>query len=242
VDDLSGLGVVLTGATGGVGRAVAERLASAGARLALIGRRVADVEKLAGRLAALPLPGDLTDREFVASLQLRVAESWGGAPDVLVNNAGAFELAPLPETTPEKFEELLAVNLRAPFELVRTWVPDMIARGSGHLVSMGSIAGRTGLPGNAAYAASKFGLRGLHGVLVEELRGTGVKASWIEPSAVDTPVWDPIDPDARADLPSRVEMLRPEAIAEAVLFAIAQPSSVSVEEIVIRANPAAPRR
>ncbi len=221
---------------------MAERLASAGARLALIGRRVADVEKLAGRLAALPLPGDLTDREFVASLQLRVAESWGGAPDVLVNNAGAFELAPLPETTPEKFEELLAVNLRAPFELVRTWVPDMIARGSGHLVSMGSIAGRTGLPGNAAYAASKFGLRGLHGVLVEELRGTGVKASWIEPSAVDTPVWDPIDPDARADLPSRVEMLRPEAIAEAVLFAIAQPSSVSVEEIVIRANPAAPRR
>jgi NADP-dependent 3-hydroxy acid dehydrogenase YdfG len=84
-------------------------------------------------------------------------------------------------------------------------------------------------------------LRGLHEVLVEELRGTGVKVTWIEPSAIDTPLWDSYDTDRRPDLPARSEMLRPEAIADAVFFAIVQPRAVSVEKIVIRSNPVANR-
>lgn len=231
--------IILTGATGGIGRAVAERLGRGGAVLGLIGRRAEALEELAAGLGARAFAGDLTEERFVQSLSARVSEMWREGPDVLVNNAGAFELAPFSETTPETFEELLAVNLRAPFELTRVWLPAMIERGSGHIVNIGSIAGRVAFAGNAAYSASKFGLRGLHEVLVEELRGTGVRVTWVEPSAVDTPLWDRFDPDRRGDLPSRADMLAPETVAEAVYFAIAQPENVSVEEIVIRTNPAA---
>lgn len=239
--ELSGYSVLLTGATGGVGRVLAERLARGGAELVLIGRAAEALEELAARLGASAIVGDLTDGEFVASLRGRVLDALGEAPDVLVNNAGGFELAPFAETEPSAFERVLAVNLQAPFRLTRAWLPDMLARGSGHIVNIGSVAGRKAFPGNAAYCASKYGLRGLHEVLVEELVGTGVKVTWIEPSAVDTPLWDRFDPDRRTDLPARAEMLAPEAVAEAVYFAIAQPATVSVEEIVIRANTAVRR-
>ena len=239
--DLSGLKVVLTGATGGVGRAVADRLARAGAEMLVIGRRPEPLEELASRHGARALVGDITERRFVDRFAVRLKELWDGGPDVLVNNAGLFELAPLGETGSEVFERLLAVNLRAPFELIRACLPGMLARGSGQIVNVGSVAGRRAFPGNAAYSASKFGLRGLHEVLVEELRGTGLRATWIEPSAVDTPLWDRFDPDGRADLPSRVEMLEPAAVAEAVFYALSQPEGVAVEEVVIRANPAGRR-
>jgi NADP-dependent 3-hydroxy acid dehydrogenase YdfG len=235
--DLAGRRIVLTGATGGIGRAVAQRLARADAELLLFGRRAHTLEGLASELRALAVVGDLTDRSFMSDVPGRVAELWGTAPDVLINNAGAFELAPFVDTDPATFDSLMAVNLRVPFELARVWLPDMIARGSGHIVNVGSIAGRIAFAGNAAYSASKFGLRGLHEVLVEELHGTGVRATWVEPSAVDTPLWDRFDPDSRPDLPSRKNMLIPEAVAEAVHFAVSRRDDVTIEEVVVRANP-----
>lgn len=235
--DLAGRRIVLTGATGGIGRAVAQRLARSGAELLLIGRRAQVLEALASDLRALAVAGDLTDGSFIAGIPTRVAELWGAAPDVLINNAGAFELAPFGSTDPATFENLLAVNLRVPFELARMWLPEMIERRSGHIVNVGSIAGRIAFAGNAAYSASKFGLRGLHEVLVEELHGTGVRATWVEPSAVNTPLWDRFEPDSRPDLPSREHMLVPEAVAEAVHFAVSRRDDVTIEEIVVRANP-----
>jgi len=235
--DLAGRRIVLTGATGGIGRVVAQRLAQSDAELLLIGRRAQALEALASDLRALAIAGDLTDRSFMSDISGRVAELWGAVPDVLINNAGAFELAPFGSTDPATFESLLAVNLRVPFELARLWLPNMIDRGSGHIVNVGSIAGRIAFAGNAAYSASKFGLRGLHEVLVEELHGTGVRATWVEPSAVNTPLWDRFDPDSRPDLPSREHMLVPEAVAEAVHFAVSRRDDVTIEEIVVRANP-----
>ena len=235
--DLSGSRIVLTGATGGVGSAVARRLAAGGAKLALIGRRLEVLAELANELDADSIAGELVDGQFIEGVPIELERLWGAPPDVLVNNAGEFGIAQVTDTDPEDFERTLAVNLRAPFELTRAVLPSMLRRGTGHVVNIGSIAGRVGFPGNAAYSASKFGLRGLHKVLVEELRGTGVKATWIEPSAIDTPLWDALDPDGRSDLPSRSEMLRPEAVAEAVSFAVAQPYEVNIEEVVIRANP-----
>jgi NADP-dependent 3-hydroxy acid dehydrogenase YdfG len=204
--------------------------------LFLTARRAEALGQLAEGLGAEALAGDLTDGSFLEALRAWVGEACG-VPDVVINNAGAFELAPVAATDPAVFERVLAVNLRAPFELIRAWLPEMVARGSGHLVTVGSVVGRRAFPGNAAYAASKFGLRGLHEVLVEELRGTGVRATWVEPSAVNTPLWDRFDPDSRQDLPSRAEMLDPEAVAEAVHFVLVQPETVGVEEIVIRSNP-----
>ena len=233
--------VVLTGASGGIGQELADRLANAGARLALIGRNAESLGILSRRLAAEAIVGDLTDSDFLAGVPARLAELWGATPDVLINNAGLFELAALLDTEGATLEKMLAVNLRAPFELTRALLPGMLERRAGHIVNVGSIAGRQGFTGNAAYAASKFGLRGLHEVLVEELRGTGVRATWVEPSAVDTPLWDRFDPDSRPDLPARAAMLKPGAVADAVLYAITQPIEVAVEEIVIRSNPAAGR-
>jgi NADP-dependent 3-hydroxy acid dehydrogenase YdfG len=238
---LTGVKVLLTGATGGVGQALAERLGASGADLILQGRRAGDLEALADSVGGRAHAGDLSERTYLGSLASYVADRWGEPPDVLINNAGAFELAAVTETDPDTFEALLSVNLRAPFELVRALLPGMLRRGSGQLVTIGSVAGRAAFPGNAAYAASKFGLRGLHEVLVEELKGTGVKATWVEPSAVDTPLWNSIDPDDHADLPSRRQMLRPEAVAQAVIFAIAQPADVTIEAISIRANIASDR-
>ncbi len=238
---VAGLRVVLTGASGGIGQELADRLASAGAQLALVGRNAESLGALSRRLAAEAIIGDLTDSEFLARLPTRLADLWGAMPDVLINSAGFFELAPLVDTEGEILEKMLAVNLRAPFELTRAVLPGMLERGAGHIVNVGSIAGRKAFPGNAAYSASKFGLRGLHEVLVEELRGTGVRATWVEPSAVDTPLWDRFDPDSRPDLPARDAMLRPGAVADAVMFAITQPTEVAVEEIIIRSNPAGGR-
>jgi NADP-dependent 3-hydroxy acid dehydrogenase YdfG len=90
------------------------------------------------------------------------------------------------------------------------------------------VAGRKAFPGNAAYSASKFGVRGFHEVLLEELRGTGVRATLVEPAATDTPIWDPMDPDADPNLPPREAMLRPEDVAEAVSFVVTRPEGVQI--------------
>jgi NADP-dependent 3-hydroxy acid dehydrogenase YdfG len=119
----------------------------------------------------------------------------------------------------------------APFRLVRAFLPAMRERGSGHIVTIGSIADRVAFPENASYAAGKFGLRGLHEVLRAEVAGSGVRATLVSPGPVDTALWDPIDPDNRPGFSPRARMLRPEAVAAAVLYAVAQPRDVSVDEL-----------
>ena len=107
----------------------------------------------------------------------------------------------------------------------------MRARGSGDIVSVGSIADHTIFPGNAAYGASKHGLRALHEVLRMELRGTGVRATLVSPGPVDTSIWDDIDPDSRDGFTPRAKMLKPNAVADAVMFAVSQPPDVDIDLI-----------
>jgi NADP-dependent 3-hydroxy acid dehydrogenase YdfG len=150
-----------------------------------------------------------------------------------VHSAGAFALAAIAETTVDAFDEQVAVNLRAVFLLTRAVLPGLLARGSGHIVTIGSIAGRQPFPGNGAYAASKFGVRGLHAVLLTELRGTGVRATLIEPAATDTGLWDQIDRRRFPDLPARSAMLSVDQVAEAVLYALSRPPGVVVPNLSI---------
>jgi NAD(P)-dependent dehydrogenase (short-subunit alcohol dehydrogenase family) len=133
------------------------------------------------------------------------------------------------------FDGQIAANLRAPFLVTRAFLPLMLRRGSGHLVSIGSVAGRVAFAENGAYAASKFGLRGLHEVLLQEVRGTGVRATLVEPAATDTPLWDPIDPDSRPGFPSRAAMLRAADVARVVVFAAAQPRHVQIPFVAVEA-------
>lgn len=225
---LRGRTALVTGATRGIGRAVAIALAEAGASLHLLARSEDDLERLATELEARAWPADVTDDAEVWDALDRLQEEVGGAPSLVVNAAGVFDVAPLAETTVEMFDRNLDVNLRGTFLVVRALLPAMLHRGSGHFVTVGSVAGRRTFPGNGAYSASKWGVRGLHGVLLEELRGSGVRATLVEPAATDTSIWDALEPDARDDLPSRADMLRPADVAESVLFAVTRPEGVQL--------------
>jgi NADP-dependent 3-hydroxy acid dehydrogenase YdfG len=208
------------------------RLAAEGAALALIARESTDLQRLSQILgkSAITIMADLARRDQVIDAAERI-EKLLGVPDIIVNNAGAFHLAPLEEITADIFERSLAVNVMAPFMLARAFLPAMRARRSGHIVTVGSVADRTIYPENAAYNSSKYGLRALHEVLRLETRGSGVRATLVSPGPVDTRLWDPIDPDNREGFTPRDEMLDPAAVADAIVYTVLRPPHVDIEEL-----------
>jgi NADP-dependent 3-hydroxy acid dehydrogenase YdfG len=229
---------LVTGASRGIGFACARALAAAGVRVAMCARGEETLRAAARDigLGALPIVCDLARVESARSTVKEVESAFGGAPDIIVNNAGLFMLAPLEATSPADFARTVDTNLVAPFTILHAWLPAMRARRSGHILTIGSIADRNALPENAAYAASKFGLRGLHEVLRAELRGSGVRASLVSPGPVDTPLWDPVDPDRRPGFTPRALMLAPEAVADAVIYVLSQPAEVNVDELRLSRN------
>lgn len=231
---LAGRTALVLGASRGIGEATARALAGAGARTRLLARSADRLEELARELDGKAVPADLEDPESVEEA-LRALEAHEGPPDLVVNAAGVFDLEPFADTSLETFDRNVGVNLRGAFVVVRAVLPGMLERGEGLIVQVGSVAGRKPLPGNAAYSASKYGLRGMHEVLVEEVRGSGVRATLLEPAAVDTSAWDPLRPDERDDLPSRSRMLRPEDVAGAVLFVATRPPHVQVPVLPVEA-------
>ncbi len=218
--ELAGRDVLLTGASRGIGRALARELSERGARLVLSSRGGDDLEAAARETGGTAVAADLARGEEADRLAERARDVLGRAPDAVIHDAGIFRLAPAHRTPTELFARHLAVNLEAGFRLVRAFLPDLLRRDEGVLVHMGSQAGRTALPGNAAYSASKYGLRGLHEVLAVELEGRGVHSLLVEPGPVDTGAWDPLEDRLGGDLPSRSEMLRPETVATAVADAV----------------------
>jgi len=200
-----------------------------------VARGADELARAAGEAGGHAIPADVSDPRAVHTLATYVGELLGDAPDLLVNAAGTFMLSPLAATDPAEFDAQIAANLRAPFLLVRAFLPQMLERRSGHIVQIGSVAGRVAFPENGAYAASKFGQRGLHEVLLQEIRGTGVRATLVEPGATDTPLWDAIDPDNQPHLPDRAAMLRPDDVARVVLFAAGQPPHVQLPFIAVEA-------
>ena len=233
---MQGKTALVTGASRGIGLAVARALIADGAWVAMVARTAEPLARAAEECGGHAIAADVSTPEGVHTLATYVGELLGDAPDLIVGAAGAFSLARLDRAAPEDFDRQIAANLRGPFLLVRAFLPAMLRRRTGHLVHIGSVAGRVAFPENGAYSASKFGLRGLHEVLLQEIRGTGVRATLVEPAATDTPLWDPIDPDSRADLPPRASMLRPEDVARAVLFAAQQPPAVQISSIAVEAT------
>jgi NAD(P)-dependent dehydrogenase (short-subunit alcohol dehydrogenase family) len=217
---------LVTGASRGIGLAVADELRAAGAHVIRLARSLRDAS--GDRLTDVQC--DLTRAPDVDRALARVVGDLG-VPDIIVNNAGIFLIKPLQETTPDDFTDTLATNLTAPFLLARALVPRMVERGSGHLVTIGSISDYIGFPGSTAYAASKFGLRGMHEVIRAETAKSGVRTTLISPGPVDTDLWDAVDPDAKPGFTKRKDMMRAEDVAEAVLFAVTRPARVTVTEI-----------
>jgi NAD(P)-dependent dehydrogenase (short-subunit alcohol dehydrogenase family) len=214
---------VITGASRGIGAAVCRALRDAGASLVCLARSLEPRDDP----ARFDLPVDLTDDQARDAALDRVLAR--GVPDIVVNNAGAFGLAPFEEQGLDGLDEMYRANLRAPFAVARRLLPAMRAAGRGRHVLVGSIADHRAFPGNSAYAATKFGARGLHEVLVEEYRGSGVLCSLVSPGPTDTALWDPFDPDSRDDLPSRAVMLRPDDVGEAVRWIVTRPPNVHVD-------------
>jgi NAD(P)-dependent dehydrogenase (short-subunit alcohol dehydrogenase family) len=220
--------ILITGASRGIGRAIALRLAAKNTELLLVGRNKADLEKTsveakeAGAQTRV-MPCNLADP---SQLDILIKEVAASPLDVLVNNAGVSHVKPVEEQTMAEWQDSLAVNVTAPFLLCRGLVPVMPPGGS--IVNINSSAGRTGFPGWSSYCMSKFALDGFSKSIREELRGRGIRVISIFPSATDTEIWQ----DVPGNWP-RERMMRPAQVAEAVAAALAQPADVLVEEIVI---------
>ncbi|MGZ6682470.1 MAG: SDR family NAD(P)-dependent oxidoreductase [Solirubrobacteraceae bacterium] len=210
--NLAGRTVLLTGATGGLGHAIARRLRAAGAVLVLTGRRTDVLEPLAAETGARALALDLTDADAVQRLASECADV-----DILVFNAGLPGTGQLTSFSVEELDRALAVNLRAPMVLARELAEHMVARHSGHLVFMSSLAGKVGPPRGSVYAATKFGLRGFAQSLREDLRPSGVGVSAIFPGFVrDAGMFH----DTGTKLPPGIGTVAPDAVADAVVRAI----------------------
>jgi uncharacterized protein len=227
--NLAGRTVLLTGATGGLGHAIARRMRRAGAELVLTGRRAEVLEPLAAEMGARSLAVDLADAEAVLRLASDCTEV-----DVLVANAGLPGTGQLTSFSVEQIDRAIAVNLRAPMVLARELAEHMVARRSGHMVFMSSLAGKVGTPRGAVYSATKFGLRGLAQSLREDLRPSGVGVSAIFPGFVrDAGMFH----DTGTKLPPGVGTVSPEDVADAVLRAIERNrGEIDVAPVSLRAG------
>ena len=217
---------LVTGASRGIGLAVADALRASGLHVVRLARSLKD----GSAERRTDIACDVTDANDVARA-LHSVERELGVPHVLVNNAGMFLIKSLAETTLADFTATLSTNLTSAFLFAHALGPKMVARGSGHLVTIGSISDYIGFSGSTAYAASKFGLRGMHEVIRQETAKSGVRTTLISPGPVDTDIWDPVDPDSKPGFTKRKNMMRAEDVAAAVVYAVTQPEHVAVTEI-----------
>jgi NADP-dependent 3-hydroxy acid dehydrogenase YdfG len=227
---LVGLSAVITGGSRGIGAVTAAALVAEGARVVSLSRTAGEKKTGVEHVRC-----DVTSAESVAAAAKSVVKMLGAAPDILINNAGIFQVATLAEMNPKMFAEVVGTNLFGPFHLVNAFLPGMLEKRSGHVISIGSIADQVAFPENGAYSAAKFGLRGLHQVLRYELRGSGVRSTLISPGTVDTSLWDPHleNNESAAKFPARSGMLRPDNIAAAILFVLTLPPAANVDELRI---------
>ncbi len=210
--DVWGKTVLLTGATGGLGHAIARRLAAAGAHVVLSGRRGDVLAELAEEIDAEVAPSDLSNPSAVQKLAAAHAHV-----DILIANAGVPASGRLETYSTDQIERALVVNLHAPIMLTHALAPHMVQRGSGHIVFMSSLAGKTATAGSSLYNATKFGLRGFAGAMRAELHGSGVGISTIFPGFIrDAGMFA----DAKVTLPKGVGTKSPEQVAAATLRAI----------------------
>lgn len=208
----AGSTVLLTGAAGGIGGVLARRLAAAGAALVVTSRRAETLEPLADELGARFVVADLADPEQVA----RLAEECGDI-DTLVANAALPASGDLLDYTPEQIDRALTVNLYAPILLARLLVPRMVDSGRGHLVFVGSMSGKAATRFSSLYTATKHGLRGFAHALRQDLHGTGVGVSLVQPGFVREAG---MFAATGVPTPSGVHTVTPGQVAAAVIRAI----------------------
>jgi NADP-dependent 3-hydroxy acid dehydrogenase YdfG len=234
---LAGKVAVITGGGSGVGKAVALSFLKEGAKVVIAGRDPAKLTAVAAAANAgtnlRTVPTDVTSPAQCQALIQTATETFGRV-DILVNNAGTnIKARTMRELTPEAWDMMIRTNLDGAFYCTRAVLPQMLGRKDGVIVNVVSVAGKRANPlGGAAYVAAKFGMGGLGTVLAAEEKDSGIRVSNIYPGEIDTPILEarprPVTDEQRAVI------LKPEDVAEAVLFVAALPPRVSVPELVIK--------
>lgn len=220
--DLTGKTALITGASGGIGGAVASALLAAGATVALSGTREAPLAELAGRLGARAhvVTADLGDPAAVEALPRAAAEAMGGV-DILVNNAGITRDNLFMRMSDEEWARVLDVNLTASFRLMRGVLRGMMKARWGRIVSITSIVGATGNPGQGNYAAAKAGLVGISKSLAQEVASRGITVNCVAPGFIGTAMTDKLNDEQKGRILSQIpagRMGSPADIAAAVLY------------------------
>jgi 3-oxoacyl-[acyl-carrier protein] reductase len=220
--DLNGKSALVTGASGDIGRAIATLLHAQGATVALSGTKVEKLEALARALGdrAHVVPGDLSSAEGAESVS-KAAEAATGGIDILVNNAGLTRDGLAMRMKDEDFETVLDVNLVSGFRLARAALRGMMKRRWGRIVSITSIVGHTGNPGQANYAASKAGMTGMTKALAQEVASRGITVNCVAPGFVTSAMTDALNDEQKARISTTIPMARmgePAEIAAAVLY------------------------
>jgi NAD(P)-dependent dehydrogenase (short-subunit alcohol dehydrogenase family) len=220
---------LITGASRGIGRAIAEKVAIAGDCLLLHGRDRAALAATcqlveAKKAKAIPLSYDLRDP---AEIQKMVEEVGDDRLDALINNAGVAVVKPLETITLAEWQTTLDVNVTAPFLLTQKLLPIMSAGST--IVNILSIAAKTGFPNWSSYCMSKFALEGFSQAVREELRPRGIRVVNVYPAATATEIWNGVEGDWR-----REKMLSAMEVAEAVAFALSRPQDVAIENVTLQ--------
>ena len=248
--EIAGATALVTGASSGIGAAVARALAAAGARVALVARRRDRLEAVAGSLpagGAEVFPCDVRDPAAITAMTAAVAARMAPV-DVLVNNAGVGRYLAFLDTGPEDVAALFETNLHSALHCTRAVLPGMLARRRGHVVNVASIAARIGSRNHTIYCASKFALAGFSESLVYELEGTGVGVTLVNPGIIDTEFFDHASFGA-FPAHARKRAIKPERVASAVVRAIRRdipevtvPASYAIGTLLKTAAPGMFRR
>ncbi|MCM3666241.1 SDR family oxidoreductase [Mesobacillus subterraneus] len=232
--------VIITGASSGIGRATAMKLANEGAKIVLAARREELMQQLAEEIQSLGgttvyKVTDVTSLEQVQSLTDFALEQFGQI-DVLFNNAGIMPLSYMKNNRVGEWDQMIDVNIKGVLHGVSAVLPHMLERNSGHIITTSSVAGHGIFPSGTVYCATKFAARVIMEGLNKELTKSNIRTTTISPGVVDTELVDLIvDPEVRPifenpELPS----IKSEDIANAVFYALSQPATVAVNEIIIR--------
>ena len=219
---------LVTGAGRGIGRAIAIHLAKAGCDVCLTARSLDQLVAVQSEIRALDRPAKIVQADLTSDDDLHSLVQACGPVDFLINNAGWGKLAPVVQARVNDWDQTFRLNLRAPMILAKELLPEMIKKGAGAVINIGSVSGKTGEANGAAYSASKFGLVGFTQSLYEEVREHGVKVAVILPGYVDTPM---IPPVKHLD---RKKMIQPDDVAQAVLYVLSSPVTACPVEITIR--------
>jgi 3-oxoacyl-[acyl-carrier protein] reductase len=237
--DLTGKAALVTGASGGIGGAIARALHGAGATVALSGTRTAPLESLAGALGARThvLPCDLSDAAAVEALPKQAAEAMG-AVDILVNNAGITRDQLFMRMSDADWDAVIAVNLTSVMRMSRGVLRGMMKARWGRIVNVSSIVGVTGNPGQANYVASKAGVIGMSKSLAQEVASRGITVNCVAPGFIATAMTDALNDEQKARISAQIpagRMGAPEEIAAAALY-LASPEAAYVTGQTLHVN------